>query len=235
MKKRTKFVLAGVLAFGLGFVFSLKSAPAQDVVRFDQQVRTDFFAGFSGNAELLGRGMAACEKILARDPDHAEALVWHGAGIYYRSGQAMRSKDTAKGMELFQKGLAEMDRAVELAPDNIGVRIPRGAVLLTSAALIPKPFGNEFVERGISDYQRAYDLQKDQLMQMGSHPRGELLSGLAFGFVYLEKNDKAEAVFKQIKETNPNSDYSKRADKWLETKSLQARETGCIGCHAPGK
>ena len=56
-------------------------------------------------------------------------------------------------------------------PDSIGVRIPRGSVLLASAPFIPAQFGKPMVERGISDYQRAYDLQKDVLMTMGSHPR----------------------------------------------------------------
>jgi hypothetical protein len=34
---------------------------------------------------------------------------------------------------------------------------------------------------------------------------------------------------------NPNSPYAKRADKWLQTRSLEPRETQCIGCHVPGK
>ncbi len=235
MKKRTRLAIAGAVAFMLSFVFALKSAPAQDAARFDHAVRTDFFAGFAGNKELLARGLAACEKTLAADPNHAEALVWHGAGLYFQGGQLRAKEETQRRFELIQKGMGEMDRAVELAPDSIGVRIPRGAVLLASAPFIPAQFGKPMVERGVSDYQRAYDLQKDVLMTIGSHPRGELLSGLAFGNAYLGNMEQAESFFLKVKEMNPNSPYSKRADKWLVAKSLPATEGACIGCHVPGK
>ncbi|MEO8025089.1 MAG: hypothetical protein ABI823_01365 [Bryobacteraceae bacterium] len=235
MKKYTKYLIAGAIAFMLAFVLSLKSAPAQEAARFDFHVRNDFFAGFSGNMELLDRGMAACEKALAENPKNPEALVWHGAGLYFKGGQAMQHGDQQAGMPMIQKGIAEMDRAVELAPDNIGVRIPRGAVLLTAAQFTPPQFGKPLVERGISDYQRSFDLQKTRLMEMGSHPRGELLSGLALGNAYLGNTDKAEEFFLKLKETNPNSPYSKRADKWLQAKTLSPAESRCIGCHVPGK
>ena len=96
MKNRTRLAIAGVLAFALSFVFALKSAPAQEAARFDHAVRTDFFAGFAGNKELLARGMAACEKTLAGDPNHAEALVWHGAGLYYQGGQLRAKEDSQR-------------------------------------------------------------------------------------------------------------------------------------------
>ena len=47
--------------------------------RFDYAVRNDFFAGFSGNQEAFQRAMKTTEGVLAQNPKHAEALVWHGA------------------------------------------------------------------------------------------------------------------------------------------------------------
>ncbi len=230
-----KVLIAGAVAFALTFVFTLKSAPAQEQVRFDHKVREDFFAGFLGNSELLARGMAACEKVLAENPKHAEALVWHGSGLYYQGGQMSRGADAQKGMALIQQGIEEMDRAVESAPDSVGVRIPRGAVLLTSAAFIPPAFGEPLVERGLSDYRRVVELQKNQLMTIGAHPRGELLSGLALGNAYLGNTEEAEGWFLKVKAMNPNSPYSKRADKWPAAKTLAPMETGCIGCHLPAR
>src|ERR1700686_2514610 len=80
--------------------------------RFDFLVRNAFFAGFSGDAAALDRGMKACEQVLAENPKHAEALVWHGGGLFYMSGQFFRKGDTNKGMELYERGLTEMDNAV---------------------------------------------------------------------------------------------------------------------------
>ena len=80
--------------------------------------------------------MATCERYLAANPNHAEALVWHGSGLVFRAGEAFRQGDAVRGGELWMRGLEEMRRAVELEPDNVGVRVPRGAV---AAAGWPRP------------------------------------------------------------------------------------------------
>ena len=142
-------------------------------VRFDYIVRNDFFAGFAGNAEALKRGMDTTERVLAGNPNHPEALVWHGGGGLFQSGLEFQKGNFQKGAELMQKATAEMDRAVELAPDNIGVRIPRGASLMTATQQMPdSPERRLLIERALSDYQRAFDLQHNQLDRMGTHPLG---------------------------------------------------------------
>ena len=87
------------------------------------------------------------------------------------------------------------------------------------------------LERGLSDYQAAYEIQKDELTKMGVHPLGELLFGLADANARLGNEPKAAAFFEQIKKLLPESAYAKRADTWLETKTLPMSRTGCIGCH----
>jgi len=62
--------------------------------RFDMQVRNDFFAGFGGDVAAFDRGMKACEQVLAQNPKHAEALVWHGGGVFY-----MHSRSVAREFE----------------------------------------------------------------------------------------------------------------------------------------
>ena len=47
--------------------------------RFDNVVREDLFAGFAGDADALARGLKKCDEALAKNPKHAEALVWRGA------------------------------------------------------------------------------------------------------------------------------------------------------------
>ncbi|HEY1336780.1 MAG TPA: hypothetical protein VGF59_04690, partial [Bryobacteraceae bacterium] len=89
--------------------------------RFDMTVRNDFFAGFTGDREALARGMKKCEDALAADPRNAEAMVWHGSGVFFRSGEAVKANDLPKAMELYQRGLEEMAKAVAIAPENVGV------------------------------------------------------------------------------------------------------------------
>jgi hypothetical protein len=101
--KRTKWklVIAGAIAFIAGF---LSTAHAQSPDRFDMKVRESFFAGFAGDKDAMTRGMKASEEVLAANPKHAEALVWHGSGLTFASGQWFRSGDQQKGMELWTRG-----------------------------------------------------------------------------------------------------------------------------------
>ena len=233
MKRTIIFKIAALLAFCAGLAVGLKAA---EVERFDHKVRLDFFAGFAGNQEALARGMKVSEEVLAENPKHAEAMVWHGSGLLVQSQAYFGKGDQQTGMELFMKGQAEMDKAVQLAPEKIGVRIPRGAVYLTSTRFMgDAPFVKGMIEKGVSDYQAAYDIQKDYLDKLGSHPLGELLFGLAEGNSRLGNDAKAKEYFEMVAGKLPDSEYAKRSALWMETKKLPAAKSGCIGCHVAGK
>src|SRR5437867_13171284 len=87
--------------------------------RFDMLIREDFFAGFSGNMERFERAMKVTEDALAKDPKHAEAKVWHGSGVFFQASRAFEKGDFQNGMQLWQRGLDEMEQAVQLAPQSI--------------------------------------------------------------------------------------------------------------------
>jgi len=66
--------------------------------RFDYEVREDMFRGFfAGDKAAFARAMALCEARLAENPDHAQALVWHGNGLLFRAGEAFAAGDYDKG------------------------------------------------------------------------------------------------------------------------------------------
>lgn len=200
--------------------------------RFDIKVREYFFAGFAGNSAALEKGMKICEDFLAANPKYPEAMVWHGSGIAYRSFQAFQAGDQQKGVELWRQGMQEMDTAVETAPDNLGVRIPRGAFLLTSSHFIPDPqMAKSVIQKGVSDLEKAYELQKDRLSQLGTHPRGELMLGLADGYSRLGDQQKASQWFERIRTDLKGTLYEDSANLWFQTKSLPAKQAGCLGCH----
>ena len=200
--------------------------------RFDLKVRNYFFAGFAGDTASLEKGMKICEDILAAEPKHPEALVWHGSGLFFQSGQAFQKADQQRGAELWQRGLKEMDLAVELAPDNIGVRIPRGAVLLTASRYVPSAeMARPLIEKGLTDFEKAYDVQASYLADLGTHPRGELMIGLADGYSRAGHLDKAQVWFERIQKEMKGTPYEKSASIWLETKSLAPAQAGCLGCH----
>jgi tetratricopeptide (TPR) repeat protein len=200
--------------------------------RFDYKVRSYFFAGFAGDAASLEKGMKICEDILASDPKNAEAMVWRGAGQFYQSGIAFRNGDQQSGMELWQSGLKQMDDAVALAPNNLGVRIPRGATLLTASRSIGNPdLTRPLIEKALSDFEKAYSVQGPDLSKLGTHPRGELMIGLADGYSRLGNQEKAQAWFERIQNELKGTPYEKSATVWLETKSLAPSQAGCLSCH----
>ncbi|HEX5432403.1 MAG TPA: hypothetical protein VFW83_10580 [Bryobacteraceae bacterium] len=140
-------------------------------------MRNEVFAGLAGNMDALKRAIDTCEKALAQNPNDAEALVWHGIALLTQSGQT-GEPDMQKRAAFFQKGTSEMDRAVQLEPDNLAVRIPRGSALRLAAPRLPESLNRDtLIEEARSDYQRAFDLQKDRLDRLGPHPLGELLQG----------------------------------------------------------
>lgn len=203
---------------------------AQD--RFDYKVRNYFFAGFAGDAASLEKGMKICEDSIAADPKNAEALVWHGAGLFYQSGQFFQKGNQQKGGELWTRGLKEMDDAVALAPDQLGVVIPRGAVLLTASRYVPNPeMARPLIEKGVGDFEKTYQLQQAIFEKLGTHPRGELMIGMADGYSRLGNQEKAQEWFERIQKTMPGTPYEKSASTWLETKSLTPAQSGCLGCH----
>lgn len=204
-------------------------APGQ---RFDMVVRADFFAGYAGDEARLKKAMALCESILAENPNHAEALVWHGSGLIYGAGQAFRAGDPAAGLQLFQSGLKEVNQAVALAPDDVAVLIPRGAVLLAATATMEPAQARPLVEVAVADYEKVLEIQAPYFDTLGDHPRGELLFGLAEGSARLGRLDKARMYFERLVKDVPASGQSPRAREWLDTGSIpKVPGIGCVGCH----
>lgn len=227
----------GLVVLSLGVELRADDAKATDdsgsIPRFDLEVREDIFAGFDGDEERLKAGMKRCEEVLAKNEKHAEAMVWLGSAEIYQSGRYFQKGNVAQGMATWQRGLDRMDKAVELEPDNIGVLIPRAAVLMPASRAMPKPMKDMVLKKVQADFERVYERQKDVLDQIGKHPLGELRMGLADVHRSLgnmeESRTHLEAILKEI----PDSDYAKRASEWLAAKPDAKLAHTCIGCHTP--
>ena len=229
MKKQRRLILfatAATCAFAFGLVNKLFSADAE---HFDYKVRNNFFAGFNGDKAALERGMKSCEEILARDPKHAEAMVWHGSGVFFQSFDAFSNGDAQKGIELSMRGQKEMHAAVALAPDHVGVRIPRGAIYLNASHYMPPEQARPLIELGIADYEAARTIRNDEYA--GEHPKGELLFGLADAYSRIGDQEKAASFFARLQKELPGTEYARRAGVWMRTKTLTPEQTRCVGCH----
>ncbi len=200
--------------------------------RLELKVRADFFAGMAGDDAAFARAMKVCDDALAANADDAEALVWRGAGLLFESGMAYRKGDMATGGTLWGRGLGEMDRAVTLEPDNLGVRIPRGAALLGAAPHIPDPaVARTLYERAASDYRVALRVQEPYMTKLSTHAREELFFGLADAHAQLGDDAKARTYFERLVRDVPDSQLLPYARAWLSGGKPDPRP-GCTGCHS---
>ena len=199
--------------------------------RLTPQLMADLFNGLGGNVDALKRGLAATAQALAANPNNAEAMAWHGA--------ATLSQSTGDGLSalerigLFQRATKEMDSAVGIAPDNPRVRMARGTVLRILTPGMPR-LGNVpgLIENARLDYQRMFDLQKDRLDALGTHPLGELLQGLAELNSRQGKTADAETFYVMMQTRLKGTEYAARADEWMKTKQpLPVARTACVSCH----
>jgi tetratricopeptide (TPR) repeat protein len=223
--------LISVLATAAALLFHTMPAAAQ-AQRFDLTVRNDFFAGFTGDAARLQTAMEACERALADNPKHPEALVWHGAGLVFQAGLAFQKGDMRTGGELWERGMKQMDEAVEIAPNSVGVRIPRGALLLQATRNMSPQMSRPLIEKAVADYETVLSIQEPIFGTLGDHPKGELLFGLAEGYSRLDQPDKARLYFNRLVQDAPASGQAPKAKQWLADGTLpKTAGLGCVGCH----
>ena len=148
------------------------------------------------------------------------------------AGQAFSKQDVAKGMQLWTSGLQDMDKAVELEPDNIAVRIPRAAVLMPASSGAPEFMAKPLLGKAKADFEFIYKKQEKYLDQLGEHSRGELRMGLADVYRRLGEHDQSRNQLEAIKTELPDSEYSERAEQWLASDVKVKLMHNCIGCHS---
>jgi hypothetical protein len=123
---------------------------------------------------------------------------------------------------------------VKLEPDNSGVRIPHGAVLLAVSRDLADPGRKrELLAKATADYEKVFAVQKPHLARLGTHPRGELLFGLAESWRRLGDEPRARDYLEEIVRTCQASPYEAEARQWLAKKPDAANPSyhNCIGCH----
>lgn len=226
-------LLAAVAVLALLEVLAPWEAVGQSPERFDYVVRDDFFAGLRGDVARLDRAMKTCEEMLAKHPRHAEALVWHGAGLLAQARLAFERGDTAGARALSTRAVGEMEAAVAMAPADPGVLVPRAAVLSQAArAVSDRDRSVAFLRTAVGDYEKAAAVQAPAFPQMSEHARGELLGGLADGWFRLGEEERSRVYLNRIVAELPGSAYADAATKWLAARPLRVGPAlTCVGCH----
>jgi hypothetical protein len=222
--------MRAVVLLLLTFTASLAAVAQQ---RFDFKVREDMFAGMDGDAVALDRAMKLIDDTLARQPDHAEALVWRGAGRLFMAGQAFRRGDAAAGQKLCREALADMELAVALAPNDIAVRVPRAAGLMPAARalrLVDRHEADRLARIAVDDFEFVLQASRPRWSSMSEHGRGEVLGALADGWLMLDEGTKADVFLGRMMSELPGTSYARNAARRRADPASRAALT-CLGCH----
>ena len=218
------------LATGAAAIVALAAVTAAQGFDFEQ-VRGDFFAGISGDAAAMQRGLAAARAALDQEPKNAQALVVHGFGTVISAVTDLQKGNTA-ALPAMQNGFAQMDEAVAVAPGDGLVRALRGIMMQQATRQMPEAVRSPMLEKGRSDFQFLFDVQQAELAGLGTHRLGELLQALGDVNARLGRTADSERYYQMIKTMLPTTEYARRADEWLQTRQpLSAEKTQCIGCH----
>jgi tetratricopeptide (TPR) repeat protein len=173
--------------------------------------------------QAIQKGPAALERALQLNPNHAEALATHG-GM-----QALMGSFFQKSPAVTANGVAEMNRAIELAPRSRRVRLQRAF----SGINLPDAIRNRAAE--------AEDL--DFLITLTSGTRAGDYIRLMRGDLYVEtgSNDLAREQYEVVvKSTSPAGTDAKSRLAALDQggiptadirKLRQAAGANCVMCH----
>ena len=217
-------------SLGIAIVAAVGISTSHAQERFDYEVREEMFRAFGGNEAALQSAMATIEAKLKEHPDHAEALVWRGAARNWLAGRALEAV-TRRARDLSAAGMADMDRALALEPSNIGVLVPRAAVLLAVARNQRDAARmRDLAGQSAANFESALALRRNAFHNLGQHNRGEYLSGLAESWALAGNKGSAEGYLRRILAELPNSVYAERAAAKLANWD-ERRPLNCQSCH----
>lgn len=178
-----------------------KQAPNREPNSGDP-VTDDFIRGFDGDNDAMDRAIRSARQRLEENPDNGSMLTWLGAAQGYRAGQAFQRGETADGIGLWMASNRNMNRGVELEPDNTTVRMVRGKSMLESSVHDPNPATSKAaLETAMGDFEHIVDLHGDQIREfLSDGTRARVYGWLSQAYSRAGRAADAEKYHKMAKE-----------------------------------
>lgn len=161
--------------------------------------------GVAGNKEAVKEGFACFDTVLALDPTNAVALAYRG------SLWTMRGRDAwwpFTKMSDVDKGIDEMDKAVDLAPDNVSVRLIRGI----NSVHLPSMFKR--LGTALTDFH--YLLNSPAFPEFDVHLKSTIYYWAGLAYKQDSQREKAKELLQKAIDVAPESDTAKNAQQELK-------------------
>lgn len=167
------------------------------------------------DASVLGRSREVLERAMALDPRNAQAVAWYGSTL---AAGALHEERPLPRTRLVAEGLAALDRAVAMAPDDPIVRLARASVCLGLPRFIGRlPTAQEDVAR-LLELARTHPRETDVILPFVYQRAGD---------TYARVGDDArarqywEAALAELPESSV--DYRRLADRLASPGTAGAR------------
>jgi tetratricopeptide (TPR) repeat protein len=159
----------------------------------------------AGNEAAVDKGFTCYDKVLQLDPSIAVAFAYRGSFWTLRARDAWWPFTKAKDVD---KGVDDMDKAADLAPTDITIRIVRGI----NSVQLPSMFRR--LPTALKDFE--FLLNDARFVHFDVHLQATIYywAGIAY------KNDgqpvRAKELLQKAVSADPNSDMSRKAESELK-------------------
>lgn len=160
----------------------------------------------TGESDLLDKAEKYLDKALSLAPDNPHVLVLHGSML------ALKGRDArlpVMKMRHVQNGLKEMDRAVELAPMDFGIRHQRGAYCLN----LPDLF--ERADTAVVDFEHILMMSERTPGSMSNDEIAGIKLNLAHAMIKTGDVDGARELLNGVLADPTGSEYKSKASAML--------------------
>jgi len=164
--------------------------------------------GVAGNDDAVDKGFACLDKVLQIDPSNAVALAYRGSLWTLRARDAWWPFTKMKDVD---KGIDEMDKAVDLAPDNISVRLVRGI----NSVQLPSMFHRLPV--ALKDFE--YLMNDTKFAGFNPHLQSTIYYWAGIAYNSDGQTAKAKELLQKAVSADPNSDTAHKAENELKKSS----------------
>jgi len=229
------------LSFAAALLCSLSAQDMPPKMRVSTWVREDIFAGYMDNdMDRHAKGVAKLERVLAANPNAADAIAWQGGNALFAAVRAYESGDMAGFDAKYRECLDLLSRA-----NAIGEKMPvyrQSLLAITGGAFtvfsdrLPekvKADGWRLVRQSYTDLREA---QKAVFPKYPAHFRGEVMAGLAQAAYRLGEPELGSQLTKEVVEALPGTPYAIFAQTWIQKPEQIAKsKITCLSCHDPGR
>ncbi len=164
--------------------------------------------GAAGNKDAIDKGFTCFDKVLQIDPSNAIALAYRGSLWTIRARDAWWPFTKMSNVD---KGIDELDKAAELAPNDITVRLVRGI----NSVQLPSMFRR--LATALKDFN--YLLNDARFSKFDPHLQSTIFCWAGIAYKNDGQTDKAKELLEKAISTDPNSDMAHKAENELKQKS----------------